>query len=206
MQRVDLRSALMLTLLAHAAGEHQRMGEDALQFGVAPDLAHDVARDPAEIGSDRLQRPVGALELFGVGIALMGDQRVFADPLVGLAQLNAGFLGQPHQPLARPMHELRVGRKGDRLGLHRGVDNDLGEVGGLDRAGARGHRMALLDQRHELLLAHPLAPARQRRAVEGQRVLEELLAVYGRIWTPPDCNRRLGLGSTITTADVYPAS
>jgi hypothetical protein len=34
------------------------MGEDALQFGVALDLAHDLARDPAEIGSDRLQRPV----------------------------------------------------------------------------------------------------------------------------------------------------
>ena len=106
----------MLALLAHPAAEHERTGEDALQFGVAPDLAHDVARDPAEIGSDRLQRPVGALELFGVGIAVMGDQRVFTDPLVGLAQLNAGFLRQPHQPLARPLRQLGVGRKGDRLG------------------------------------------------------------------------------------------
>ena len=35
---------------------------------------------------------------------------------------------------------------------------------------------ALLDQRHELLLPHSLAPARQRRAVEGQLVLEKLLA------------------------------
>jgi transposase-like protein len=60
----------------------------------------------------------------------MGDQRVFADPLVGLAQLNAGFLGQPHQPLARPMHQLGVGRKGDRLGLHGGVDNELEEIRG----------------------------------------------------------------------------
>ena len=74
------------------------------------------------------------------------------------------------------MHELGVGRKGDRLGLHGGVDNHLGEVGGLGRAGARRDRQALLDQRHELLLPHPLAPARQRRAVEGQLVLEELLA------------------------------
>jgi hypothetical protein len=84
-QRIDLPSALMLALLAHAAGEHQRMGEDALQFGVVLDLARDVARDPAEIGSDRLQRPVGALELLGVGVALMGDQRMFAHPRVGLA-------------------------------------------------------------------------------------------------------------------------
>ena len=36
---------------------------------------------------------------------------------------------------------------------------------------------ALLDQRHELLLPHPLAqPARWRRTVEGQLVLKELLA------------------------------
>jgi hypothetical protein len=41
----------MLALLAHPAGKHQRMGEDALPFGVALDLAHDVARDPAEIGA-----------------------------------------------------------------------------------------------------------------------------------------------------------
>ena len=56
-----------------------------------------------EIGSDRLQRPVGALELFGhrianaisfrlaMVIALMGDQRVFADPLVGLASSSRRF-------------------------------------------------------------------------------------------------------------------
>ena len=80
-QRIDLASALMLALLAHPARQHQRMGEDALQLGLAPDLAHDVAHDPAEIGADRLQRPVGALELLGVGVALMGDQRMFADPL-----------------------------------------------------------------------------------------------------------------------------
>jgi hypothetical protein len=77
MQGIDLLSALMLALLAHPAGEHERMGEDALQRGVAFDLAHDVARDAAEIGSDRLQRLIGALELLGVGLALMGDQRMF---------------------------------------------------------------------------------------------------------------------------------
>ena len=75
----------MLALLAHPAGEHERMGEGALQFSLALDLAHDIADDPAEIGADRLQRPVGAVELLGVGVALMGDQRVFAHPRVGLA-------------------------------------------------------------------------------------------------------------------------
>ena len=93
-QGIDLWPSLMLALLAHAAGEHERTGEGALQVGVGLDLAHDVARDPAEISADRLQRPVGALELLGVGIPLMGDQRMFADPLVGLAQPDAGFLRQ----------------------------------------------------------------------------------------------------------------
>ena len=134
----------MLKLLAHAAGEHQRVGEDALQCGVALDLAHDVARDPTEISADRPRRPVGALELLGVGVALMGDQRVFADPLVGLAKLDARLPGQPRQPLARPMHELGVGRKGHRLGLNRRIHNDLGEVSRPGRAGARGDRNALL--------------------------------------------------------------
>jgi len=31
----------MLALLAHPSGEHERMGEGALQFGLALDLAHD---------------------------------------------------------------------------------------------------------------------------------------------------------------------
>ena len=88
-QRIDLASALMLALLAHPPRPHQRMSEDALQLGLAPDLAHDVARDPAEIGAERLQRPVGALELLGVSVALVGDERMFADPFIGLAQIDA---------------------------------------------------------------------------------------------------------------------
>ena len=65
------------------------------------------------------------------------------------------------------MHELGVGRKGDRLGLNGGVDDDLGEVRGPGRAGARGDRKAFLDQCRELLLAHPL---RQRVSDERSKV------------------------------------
>ena len=119
---------------------------------------------------------MGALELLGVRIALVGDQRVLADPLVGLAQFDARLPRQLHQPLARPMHELSVGRKGHRLGLHGGVDDHLRKIGRLRRAGAGGDREALLDQRDEPLLPHSLAPARQRRTVEHQTVLEKLFA------------------------------
>ena len=54
-QRVDLAAALVLALLAHPAGQHQRHGEDALEPLVAPDAAADVARHPAEIGAQRPQ-------------------------------------------------------------------------------------------------------------------------------------------------------
>ena len=125
----------------------------------------------------------------------MGDQRVFADPLVGLAQHDAVLLGQPNQPLARAMHQLGVGRERHRLGLHRGVDDHLGKVRRLGRAGARRDVQALLDQRDELLLAHPLAPARQRRAVERRLVLEELLAAEQLeigVLDPPLAQRLVG--------------
>src|SRR5271154_5875262 len=175
-QRIDFPLALMLALLAHPARQHERMAEDTLQFGFALDLAADVANDPAKIGAQRLQRPVGALELFGVGMALVGDERPLAHPLVRLAQLDAGLLRQPHQSLASPVHQFCVGRERHSLRLHGGVDNHLGEIRGLRRAGAGRRRQALLDQRDQLLFAHPLAPAGQRRAIGRRLVLEELLA------------------------------
>jgi hypothetical protein len=47
---------------------------------------------------------------------------------------------------------------------------------GLDCLGLDGNRQALLDQCRQPLLAHAVAPARQRRTIEHQPVLEELLA------------------------------
>src|ERR1700722_17542374 len=83
---------------------------------------------------------------------------------------------EPHQPLACSVHQLGVGRERHRLRLHGRVDDDARKVRGPGRSGAGRGRHALLYQRDELLLAHPLAPARQRRAVERRLVLEELLA------------------------------
>jgi hypothetical protein len=60
----------------------------------------------------------------------------------------------------------------NRLGLHSGVHRHPLEVLGRDRPGLVRHRQALLDQGDELILAQPLAPARQRGAVERQLVAE----------------------------------
>jgi hypothetical protein len=50
---------------------------------------------------------------------------------------------------------------GDRFLLHGGVHHDPFEIVGPDRPAAVRHREALLQQHGDLLLAQPLAPARQ---------------------------------------------
>jgi hypothetical protein len=61
---------------------------------------------------------------------------------------------------------------GDRLGLHRRVDHDPFEIAGRQRLGLVRYRQTLLEQRHQMLFPQPLAPVRQRRAVERQFVAE----------------------------------
>src|SRR5262249_19220608 len=70
------------------------------------------------------------------------------------------------------MGEPGVGRMRDRLLLYSGIYRNPFEIFGVDRPGAVGHREALLQQRGDLLLAQPLAPARERRAIKWQLVPE----------------------------------
>jgi hypothetical protein len=114
--------------------------------------------------------------VLGVGIALMLDQGELAQARIGLAQTHPVALRQPHQLLARPVQKLRIGGERHVLGLHRGVDDHPRQLGGLDCLGPDGNRQAFLDQRLQPFLAHAVAPARQRRAIEHQPMLEELLA------------------------------
>jgi hypothetical protein len=85
-------------------------------------------------------------------------------------------LGEADQLLDRLVSEPGVGRMGDRLRLHRRVDGDPLEVLGRQRFRFVGDPQALLQQRRKPLLAEPLRPARQRRAVEGERVAKHALA------------------------------
>jgi hypothetical protein len=71
---IDLRPALTLLLLAHAPRQRQQLCERRFEPAVTVDLAGDVADHAAEIGSQRLELPLGALELLGVGIALVLGQ------------------------------------------------------------------------------------------------------------------------------------
>jgi hypothetical protein len=72
--------------------------ESRLPVRIAGDLAPDVAHHAAEIRAQCLQRPVGAPELFRVSLALMRDQRVLANTLVGLPQRRAFW---PTAPASR---------------------------------------------------------------------------------------------------------
>jgi hypothetical protein len=93
-QRIDLRSALMLLLIKRLLCQCQLAQKGALteQGGVASDLASNVADDAPEISSERPQGSAGALELLGMGIALMLDQREFADPRIAAEELVIGVL------------------------------------------------------------------------------------------------------------------
>ena len=123
-----------------------------------------------------LSSPPGALELMGMGIAPDHDGGALGHAQIALAQLDALAFGQLDQLLDRPVGEPRIGRMRNRLLLHGGVHHHALEILGLDRPGPMRHRKALLQQRRNLLLAQPLAPARQRRAIERRLVAEHHFA------------------------------
>ena len=72
------------------------------------------------------------------------------------------------------MQQLGVGREAHRLRLHRGVDRDPLEVLGAQRTRLMREAQALGEQKGKLV-AEPLAPVRQVRALMREGVLEELL-------------------------------
>jgi hypothetical protein len=66
-----------------------------------------------------------------VAVAADHDGDALGHSRVALAQRDAGVLGEADQLLERPVRQPGVGRMRDRLGLHRGVDDDPLEILGL---------------------------------------------------------------------------
>jgi len=69
--RLASDGAQILVLGVNAARQHEGVREDLSQRLVARNLARDVADDAAKIGLQRFQRALGAVELFGVRVALL---------------------------------------------------------------------------------------------------------------------------------------
>ena len=136
----------MLLLFAHAPRQHEQLCERRFESAVALDLAADVADDAAEIGAQLLEHPIGAVELLGVGITPRHHRRLLGDADVGLPQSHAVTAGQVIEARDRGMEKLGVGREGDVLGLHRGVDRDPRQVLGPQRTACVGHLQALGQQ------------------------------------------------------------
>jgi hypothetical protein len=79
---------------------------------VALGLADNVADNTAQIGFELPQGPVGALKLFGVGVALMLDQGILAHLLIGLTQVHAVLASQSDQYLAGSVQKLGCAFRG----------------------------------------------------------------------------------------------
>ena len=71
------------------------------------------------------------------------------------------------------MQQLGVGGEGDGLGLHGGVDRNAGQVPGAQRATLMRHPQALGQEQFQLV-AEPLAPMAEVRALVRELMLEEL--------------------------------
>jgi hypothetical protein len=156
-------------------GARKRDRERLLQHYLTTDLAANVADQPAKPGAQDAQLSMVAIELLGVGIAPRHHRRPLGDPRIGLPQPQPVLLGQAVEPLDRRVQQLGIGREGDVLGLHRGVDRDPRQVPGPQRAAGVRHPQAL-GQKQLKLVAEALPPVAQVRALVWELVLEELFA------------------------------
>ena len=164
MEGIQLPAALALLLGSDLTGARQRQGKRRLDILLAGDLAADVTDQPAKPGAQDAQFPTVAVELLGVGVAPRHHRRAFGDADVGLPQPHPVLVGQAVEAPDGGVQQLGVGREGDVLGLHRGVDRDPLKVLAPQRAARVGHPQALGQQQLQLV-AEPLPPMAEIRAL-----------------------------------------
>ena len=175
MEGIELEAALALLLRADLRGAAEWEDERLLKRRLPFDLAANIADDPAKPAAQDAQLPLMPLELLGMGIAARHHRGGLGDPQVGLPQPHAVPGRQAIEPLDRRMQQLGIGRKGDGLRLHCGVDRDPLKVVAAQGAGAVRHPQALGQQPLQLV-AEPLAPVAQIAPLVREGMLEELLA------------------------------
>ena len=85
-----------------------------------------------------------ALVLLGVGISTSHHGSGLSNAPIGLAQGHIVLLGQLAQLLDGDQKQFGVGREGDVLRLHRGIDGDPGQIALLKGAAVVGDAQAFL--------------------------------------------------------------
>ena len=128
---------------------------------------------PAQTRAQDAQFSTMAGELFGVGVAPRHHRRAFGDAEVGLPQPHPVLVGQAIEAFDRRVQQLGVGREGDVLRLHRGVDRDPLKVLAPQRPTGMRHPQALGQQQLQPI-AEPLSPMAQVRAFLRELMLEKL--------------------------------
>ncbi len=84
--------------------------------------------DPAQPAVQDAQLPLMPPELLGMGVASRHHCRGLGDAKIGLPQLDPVLPRHAVEPLDGRVQQLSIGRKGDRLRLHGGIDRDTLEV------------------------------------------------------------------------------
>src|SRR5215470_9155866 len=100
-QRIDLRPALALLLMAHTQRKIEQRAKAIFERCIAGDLAADVTDDAAKARAQEFELSPGALELVGMGVASNHDGGALSDPPIALAQVDALAFGQIDQLLDR---------------------------------------------------------------------------------------------------------
>ena len=154
--------ATRLALIENPRGQVQRQPEDILQLLVVRNLPANIADGAAKIGSELAQSLARPLELFGMGVALVFDQRELAHPCAALAQVKPCLPGKRHQLLAGEvagvLHPWGTSRSSAAPWYRRlrGPRILRCHCSSPDR-----HRETFLQECCNPLLTHPLPPARQ---------------------------------------------
>src|SRR5262245_55469809 len=84
-QRIDLRPALALLLMAHTQRQIEQRAKAVFERWVACDLTADVTDDAAKPCAQELELAPGALELVGMGVASDHDGGTLGDAPIALA-------------------------------------------------------------------------------------------------------------------------
>ena len=155
MEGVDLEAALALLLRADLAGPRQGIVEHHFEVRAA----HLAGQPDAQ----QTQLPAIAVKLLGMGVAARHQGGPLGDSQVRLPQLHAVPVGQVVEPLDCSVRQLGVGREGDVLELHRGIDGDAGQVASSQGAAVMRHPQRLGQQQLELV------PSRLRQWLSPER-------------------------------------